>query len=88
MSLALTKIKSRIRSIDGAYKVTKAMKLVSTVKLQKWKGKMNESSLYTSKLKEISDDVLKCDENIDSPYVKTNDEVKRKTCKDIFYLYS
>lgn len=77
MSLALTKIKSRIRSIDGAYKVTKAMKLVSTVKLQKWKGKMNESSLYTSKLKEISDDVLKCDENIDSPYVKTNDEVNK-----------
>lgn len=77
MSLALTKIKSRIRSIDGAYKVTKAMKLVSTVKLQKWKGKMNESSLYTSKLKEISDDVLKCDENIDSPYVKINDEVNK-----------
>ncbi|MGM9873667.1 MAG: ATP synthase F1 subunit gamma [Bacilli bacterium] len=82
MSLALTKIKSRIKSIDGAYKVTKAMKLVSTVKLQKWKGKMNESSIYTAKLKEISDDVLRCVDNIDSPLVKTNDDVN----KDLFIV--
>lgn len=77
MSIALTKIKSRIRSIDGAYKVTKAMKLVSTVKLQKWKGKMNESSIYTAKLKDISDDILRCSEKIDSPFVKMNENIDK-----------
>ena len=40
MGQNVVKIKSRIKSVTGAYKVTSAMKLVSTVKLKQWKNKM------------------------------------------------
>lgn len=78
MSLALTKIKSRIKSVSSAYKVTNAMKLVSTVKLSKWKNKMNESLIYTTKLKEISDIVfLNAKKNELNLFTKNNDVDKK-----------
>lgn len=58
MSLALNKIKSRIKSVSGAYKVTNAMKLVSTIKLQKWKKIMSDVILYTDKLRHISEKIF------------------------------
>ena len=58
MSQNVVKIKSRIKSVTGAYKVTSAMKLVSTVKLKKWKNKMLANREYTDYLKETTNSVL------------------------------
>ena len=53
MSQAVTKIKSRIKSVSGAYKVTSAMKLVSTVKLKQWRNKMIAHKEYIKEVDEI-----------------------------------
>ena len=53
MSQNVVKIKSRIKSVSGAYKVTSAMKLVSTVKLKQWRNKMLANKEYTTELDEV-----------------------------------
>ena len=55
MSQNVVKIKSRIKSVSGAYKVTSAMKLVSTVKLKQWRNKMLANKEYTNQLSEVVD---------------------------------
>ena len=55
MSQNVIKIKSRIKSVSGAYKVTSAMKLVSTVKLKQWRNKMLANKEYTNQLSEVVD---------------------------------
>ena len=59
MSQQITKIKSRIKTVSSALKVTSAMKLVSTVKLNRYKNKMLANREYSSRINEISDEVLK-----------------------------
>lgn len=59
MSQQITKIKSRIKTVSGALKVTSAMKLVSTVKLNRYKNKMLAYRDYSSRIDEITNDVLK-----------------------------
>ena len=59
MSQQITKIKSRIKTVSGALKVTSAMKLVSTVKLNRYKNKMLANREYSSRINDISDEVLK-----------------------------
>ena len=59
MSQQITKIKSRIKTVSGALKVTSAMKLVSTVKLNRYKNKMLANRDYSSQISDISDEVLK-----------------------------
>ena len=73
MSQEVTKIKKRISSVSGALKVTSAMKLVSTVKLKKWKNKMLSSRDYTNYLKGITDTVLAYAKKAKSPFSKTNE---------------
>jgi len=58
MSQTINKIKTRIRSVTGAYKVTSAMKLVSTVKLKTWKSKMIANKAYAQEVKEAADSVF------------------------------
>ena len=50
MSLQLTNIKKRIKSVTGAYKVTSAMKLVSTVRLRKYKTKMLSNKSFMDEM--------------------------------------
>ena len=50
MGQELTKIKKRISTVSSAYKVTSAMKLVSTVKLKKWKNKMIANRNYSLRM--------------------------------------
>ena len=58
MSQQITKIKSRIKTVSSALKVTSAMKLVSTVKLNRYKNKMLANRDYSSKIEQITDEVL------------------------------
>lgn len=82
MSQAVTKIKSRIKSVTGAYKVTSAMKLVSTVKLKQWKGKMIAHKDYVKEVNDIVDLLLKHAKNSNSPFMKINENAT----KDLYVI--
>ena len=78
MSQNVIKIKSRIKSVTGAYKVTSAMKLVSTVKLKQWKNKMLANKDYNTELKEVVDLLLMFSKKNKSPYMRYNENVNKK----------
>ena len=78
MSQNVTKIKSRIKSVTGAYKVTSAMKLVSTVKLKQWKNKMLANKDYNEQLKEVVDLLLLFSKKSKSPFMKINSSSDKK----------
>ena len=78
MSQAVTKIKSRIKSVSSAYKVTSAMKLVSTVKLKQWRGKMIAHKEYVQEVNEIVDLLLRYSENVSSPFMNINNKTNKK----------
>ena len=78
MSQNVIKIKSRIKSVTGAYKVTSAMKLVSTVKLKQWKNKMLANKDYNSQLKEVVDLLLLFSKKTKSPYMRYNENASKK----------
>ena len=78
MSQNVIKIKSRIKSVTGAYKVTSAMKLVSTVKLKQWKNKMLANKDYNSQLKEVVDLLLLFSKKNKSPYMRYNENANKK----------
>ena len=84
MSQEVTKIKKRIGSVSGALKVTSAMKLVSTVKLKKWKNKMISNREYADELKEITNKVLGYAKKAKSPFNVINDE----TDKNLYVVVS
>ena len=84
MSQEVTKIKKRISSVKGALKVTSAMKLVSTVKLKKWKNKMMNNRDYANSLKEITDTVLSCCNKVKTPFNAPNE----KTDKNLYVVIS
>ena len=58
MGQNINKIKTRINSINGAYKVTSAMKLVSSVKLKTWKYKLIQNQEFTNELKLACEDIF------------------------------
>ena len=78
MSQNVVKIKSRIKSVSGAYKVTSAMKLVSTVKLKQWRNKMLANKEYNSQLNEVVDLLLAFAKKSKSPLLNINDSKKKK----------
>ena len=78
MGQNVIKIKSRIKSVTGAYKVTSAMKLVSTVKLKQWKNKMLANKDYNTQLKEVVDLLLMFSKHNKSPYMLENKETQKK----------
>lgn len=78
MGQNVVKIKSRIKSVTGAYKVTSAMKLVSTVKLKQWKNKMLANKDYTTQLNEVVDLLLMFSKKNNSPFMKINERAKKK----------
>ena len=77
MSQQITKIKARIKTVSSALKVTSAMKLVSTVKLNRYKNKMLANREYSSRINEISDEVLKWAKT-ESKYAKKDNEINKK----------
>ena len=78
MSQNVVKIKSRIKSVTGAYKVTSAMKLVSTVKLKQWRNKMLANKEYTEQLNEVVNLLLTFSKKTESPYLKINTNTNKK----------
>ena len=77
MSQQLTKIKTRIKTVKGAYKVTSAMKLVSTVKLRKYKNQMLANKEYSLTMEEITKTVMENIHKVKSPYMRENTEANK-----------
>ena len=68
MPQEVARIKKRIKSVSGSYKITSAMKLVSTVKLKKWKNKMLANKEYALRIDEIAKMVFSSVEESNNPY--------------------
>ena len=65
-------IKRRKESIQSTQQITKAMKLVSTVKLQRAKTRAESSKPYFEKMYETVQSILAKSGNIDHPYLVPN----------------
>lgn len=68
-------IKARIRSIESTKKITKAMQLVASSKLQRQKQSMEENREYAKYLKEAMHDILS-DETLKHPYLMKQEGVR------------
>ena len=73
MSLGLTRTKRRIASVKSTQKITKAMELVSTVKLKRFRDLVDNTSAYTSGLSEVMGELLYRDLETKTHYAKEND---------------
>lgn len=70
-------IKRRRDSIESTQQITKAMKLVATVKLQRAKTRAEEAKPYFHKMYETVRDILSKSANIDHPYLVHNGSEKK-----------
>ena len=70
-------IKRRKSSIESTQQITKAMKLVSTVKLQRAKQRAELSKNYFHAIYDTVTSILAKAEGIDHPYLKTGDKGKK-----------
>ena len=70
-------IKRRKESVTSTQQITKAMKLVSTVKLQKAKTKAEESKPYFDKMYATVTSILQKSSNIKHPYLSANGSIKK-----------
>lgn len=84
MAQEVTRIKKRIKSVTGSYKITSAMKLVSTVKLKKWKNKMLATKDYALRIDEIARKVFSSVEESNNPYFTNN----LKANKNLYIILS
>ena len=83
MAQQVARIKKRIKSVSSSYKITSAMKLVSTVKLKKWKSKMLANKEYALRIEEIARLVFSSVEESKSPYFVNN-----KSDKNLYIVLS
>ena len=70
-------IKRRKASIESTEQITKAMKLVATVKLQKSRTKAENSRLYFNMMYQTIQDMLKKSQGIQHKYLKAGDSKKK-----------
>ena len=70
-------IKRRKQSISSTQQITKAMKLVSTVKLQKAKTRAEQTDPYFNYMYKTVSSMLAKSGNIDHPYLTPNDSEKK-----------
>jgi len=70
-------IKRRKESIQSTGQITKAMKLVATVKLQKAKGRAEDSKPYFNYMYETVTSMLKKSGNIEHPYLQPGTSKKK-----------
>lgn len=71
-------IKRRKSSIESTEQITKAMKLVATVKLQKSRTKAENSRLYFNLMYQTIQEMLKKSTGIRHRYLKSGDSKKRQ----------
>lgn len=65
----LTEIKNRISSIEQTRKITKAMHLISTVKMRKALSKLEKNSTYLDRLRMSIKDILTHSEDLNHPFI-------------------
>ncbi|MCQ2491861.1 MAG: ATP synthase F1 subunit gamma [Lachnospiraceae bacterium] len=70
-------IKRRKASVTSTQQITKAMKLVSTVKLQKARGRAEQSKPYFDKMYATVTSILKKSGNLNHPYLTDNGSTKK-----------
>ena len=70
-------IKRRKESIQSTQQITKAMKLVSTVKLQKAKTRAESAKPYFQKMYDTVQSILSRSGNIEHPYLTSNGSEKK-----------
>jgi F-type H+-transporting ATPase subunit gamma len=73
----MREIKRRKASISSTQQITKAMKLVSTVKLQRAKGKAESTKPYFDCMYDTVATMLSKSENVDHPYLKSGKSGKK-----------
>lgn len=77
MASNMQSIKRRIKSVESTKKITKAMQLVATSKLQKTRKQLEELKPYYSMVQETVAEILTSNKNlIDNPYLKENPQGK------------
>lgn len=74
---SMREIKRRKGSIQSTAQITKAMKLVSTVKFQKAKGRAEGSKPYFDKMYKTVASILAKSENIEHPYLTAGSSEKK-----------
>jgi F-type H+-transporting ATPase subunit gamma len=70
-------IKRRRGSIESTQQITKAMKLVSTVKLQRAKARAEQSKFYFNAIYDTVTSILAKAQSIEHPYLKAGDSGKK-----------
>jgi len=83
MAQSLHKTKRRISSVNSTKKITKAMELVATVKLKRFKNVMIENEAYASELVNIIHHLFAHIEVDDNPYI-----AKTKSNTDLYIVVS
>ena len=73
MSLGLTKTKRRIASVKSTQKITKAMEMVATVKVKRFRSAYDDSKDYYLGLSEVMGKLIKYDGEEKSHYTKVNE---------------
>ncbi len=70
-------IKRRRASVESTSQITKAMKLVSTVKLQRAKQKAEQAKPYFNHMYDVMTSILSSTHNIQDPYIVGNSSKKK-----------
>ena len=70
MAQALNKTKRRIASVKSTKKITEAMELVATVKLKKFKNKMEANQFYVREIENIISHLFGVLQDDENPYLK------------------
>ena len=74
---SMREIKRRKGSIQSTAQITKAMKLVSTVKFQKAKGRAENSKTYFDKMYQTVTSILAKTQNVSHPYLNGGESDKK-----------
>ena len=80
MSQSLRQIKNRIRSIENTEKVTSAMQMVSSSKLNRMDNILASVRPYFGKLVNLLDNLLAGVEEFKSPYIQAREKKSGKIC--------
>ena len=74
---SMKQIKQRKRSVDSTGKITKAMKLVATIKLQKTKQVATDAVPYFDAMYETVSDIIKKSNNVKHKYITGKEGAKK-----------
>lgn len=72
MSLGLNKTKHRIASVKGTEKITKAMELIATVKIKRFKDENSKESLYSQEMSSLMAKLFAHDTETGTHYGRAN----------------